>query len=269
MKETTMLDPEALDLADLANALDDRSLETAWWFDPRTGDCEPWPTYPDYGEDSEEGPDERGLIPVEPLPSGVGYGDMEDFVAQVRDPRARGLLSRAIEGRGAFRRFKDTLYEFPDLREAWFAFHDARMERRAISWLADEGLIDAGAAERAAAGRPDPDLPALGHPLDPDDVAAAVAAGLRELYGPRLEAVLLFGSWARGDGHPESDIDLLVCLTGPVDPWRELRRMDAVLWEHSFANDTVVTALAVDAKDLERQLTPLLRRVHAEGRRVA
>ena len=61
---------------------------------------------------------------------------MEDFIRRVRDPRARDLLERAIAGRGAFRRFKDTLLDFPDLRPVWFAFHDARMERRAIEWLA-------------------------------------------------------------------------------------------------------------------------------------
>jgi hypothetical protein len=40
-----------------------------------------------------------------------------DFTERVRDPRAHDLLERAIEGRGAFRRLKDTLFEFPQLRE--------------------------------------------------------------------------------------------------------------------------------------------------------
>src|SRR6266516_4203797 len=112
-----------------------------------------------------------------------------------------------IPGRGALRRFKDTLLDFPDLREAWFRFHDARVERRAIWWLVEEGLVDRAAAERAVAERAGPELPELSGPFDPHQIAREVAGDLRRLYGDRLSSVVLFGSWARGDAHPESDID--------------------------------------------------------------
>jgi uncharacterized protein (UPF0332 family) len=52
---------------------------------------------------------------------------MADFVASVPDQEIRRRLERAIEGRGAFRRFEDELLDHPDLREAWFAFADARI----------------------------------------------------------------------------------------------------------------------------------------------
>jgi len=69
-------------------------------------------------------------------------------------------LARAIQGRGAFRRFKDELYEeHPDLLPAWYAFRDARARRRAVQWLADNSLIDDEAADRFLADHPDPDLP--------------------------------------------------------------------------------------------------------------
>jgi hypothetical protein len=184
----------------------------------------------------------------------------------VRDPRARELLERAIEGRGAFRRFKDTLFEFPELRETWFRFHDARMERRALEWLADEGLVDREAAERAMPE--DPELAEISGPFDPFAIASIVAADLRELYGARLRKVLLFGSWARGDAHPESDIDLLVVLDRIDSVWDELRRMDELLWRHSFDNDTVITALPVAEMEAEKQAKPVVIRALAEGRPV-
>ena len=56
---------------------------------------------------------------------------MAEFVAGVHHRRAAELLDRAIAGRGAFRRFKDTLFEFPELREQWFRYRDARSRRRA------------------------------------------------------------------------------------------------------------------------------------------
>jgi predicted nucleotidyltransferase len=41
---------------------------------------------------------------------------------------------------------------------------------------------------------------------------AAFVAGLRERFGPRLKAVRLFGSYARGTAHEDSDVDCLVLL---------------------------------------------------------
>src|SRR5699024_2115447 len=77
-------------------------------------------------------------------------------ISEVSEERAGELLARVIEGRGAFRRFKDTLLDFPQLRERWFTFHDARMRRRAMQWLADEGVVSLDQAERAASEHPDP-----------------------------------------------------------------------------------------------------------------
>jgi predicted nucleotidyltransferase len=189
--------------------------------------------------------------------------------AHVRDPRARDLLERAIAGRGAFRRFKDTLLNFPDLRQVWFAFHDARMERRAIEWLASHGLIEGGVAERELEVREDQEHSELGVAFDPVEIATAAAEDLRALYGARLRRLFLFGSWARGDAHPESDIDLLVVLDRVDSPWEELRRMDEILWWHSYNNDAVISAVPVAERDLTDAPYPLLVRAQVEGRAVA
>jgi predicted nucleotidyltransferase len=264
----TMLDVAKLDLSDLCMALEDNSPEHSWWIDPTTGQTEMWSEYT--GDELGLGhPDDRDLVFVEPIGSRDAYGDMEDFVERVRDPRARELLSRAIEGRGAFRRFKDTLLEFPELRQAWFAFHDARMQRRALEWLAGAGLVDTGAAEEAMGERPDPELPEIAGAFDPHAIAAAVAEELRELYGERLKQVLLFGSWARGDAHPESDIDLLVVLDRIDSRWEERDRMSDILYRHSLDNETIVCEVPVSEDELEKAEIPLLMRVREEAVRIA
>ncbi len=263
-----MLDLAKIDLPSLATALEDHSDGTTWWFDPRTGEVESWSEYFS-SEEEEKYPADRGFIRIDPLPSADGYRDMEDFIARVRDPRARDLLQRAIEGRGAFRRFKDTLFEYPELRKAWFEFHDARIERRALGWLVDEGIIDPDVAEREIGERADPDLPELGGAFDPEGVARAVAENLRRLYGGRLRKVILFGSWARGDAHPESDIDLLVVLDRVESFWKEQKAMESILWAHSLRNDTVVSAIAVSEEELASARWPVLIRATVEGRVVA
>ena len=87
-----MLDPERIDLVDLAVALEDHSSEHTWWLDPVTGELSL----------GFEGPLDVGdgrLLRVQPLPTSVGYTDMEEFVAQLRDRTARRVLRAAITGR--------------------------------------------------------------------------------------------------------------------------------------------------------------------------
>jgi Uncharacterised protein family (UPF0158) len=255
----TVLLVEQVDLADLALALEDHSDEHTWWFDPATGTLEPR-FAGDLGE-----PPGGGLIRVDPLPSVVGYRDMEDFAARVREPRTRDLLERAISGRGAFRRFKDTLLDFPDLRQAWFAFHDQRGERRAVEWLAERDLVDEAGAEQAIARCAEPAVDALPGVLDAHGVAGRVRRDLRRLYRDRLRGLLMVGAWARGDAHPEAELELLVVLDEVPDRWEERRRMDRVMWRHSMRNDTVVICAPVTEADLERGDTPLLARATSEG----
>jgi hypothetical protein len=262
----TMLDPAQLNLSELCIALEDNSPEHSWWLDPRSGELE---FVAEDGETPQVHPEDRGYIYVEPIDAHEAYGDMEDFAQRAPDPRARDLLLRAIAGRGAFRRFKDTLLEFPALRDAWFRFHDVRMERRAIAWLADHQLITDETAARMIAERTDPELDSADPPADGHAVASAVARDLQELYGERLKHVILFGSWARGEAHAESDVDLLVVLDEVPSRRAELARMSDVMWRHSLQHGTVVSELPVSEAHYRDSDEPVIARARAEGITVA
>jgi hypothetical protein len=60
---------------------------------------------------------------------------MERFIPMVDDPPLRGQLSQAIDGKGAFRRFKDVLIAFTTERERWFAFRSERLRVFMEAWL--------------------------------------------------------------------------------------------------------------------------------------
>ncbi len=247
-----MLDPKSLDLDELCVALEDHSPEMTWWIHTGDGRIQP-------GDPDEE---EEGWLEIGSVGSHEGYRDMAEFVAGVRHRRAAELLDRAISGRGAFRRFKDTLLEFPELREQWFRFRDARARRRALRWLAEEGLVDEAVADEWMARYPDP-VP------DEEDVPAAVAVDLGLLYGDRLERVLLFGAWARGEGAEDSDIEIVVVLADLHSPWEELAHMDAVLWQHTERAGLAVVAVPVTAEQWATPGNPLLRRAAAEAVQLA
>lgn len=100
------------------------------------------------------------LVAVRPVPSYVWYGDMEDFIDEISDEQAARRLARAINGKGAFRRFRAELEEeYPSLLKAWYAFRDVRALRRAVEWLAEEELIDQDVLERYLADHPDVHVP--------------------------------------------------------------------------------------------------------------
>ncbi|RSN66050.1 hypothetical protein DMH01_06900 [Amycolatopsis sp. WAC 04182] len=156
-----MLDLEKFDLGDIAMALQDQTdYDYFHLVDPRTGEMGLWTR--DGGIDGRNplDLDDVDLTVIEPLPSSVWYQDMADFAAGLSDERAGERLSRALSGKGAFRRFKNELHDrYPHLVPVWNAFSDNRAKLRAVEWLADNTLIDEGSADRFAAEHPDPGLP--------------------------------------------------------------------------------------------------------------
>lgn len=256
-----MLELSAVDLGALAEALEDHSDETSWYLEP-SGAVVPW-----FDDSDDPCPDESGSFYIDPIDSGEAYRDMEDFVACVPDRRAADLLSRAIEGRGAFRRFKDTLFGFPELRQTWFEFHDVRMRRRAVEWLRDSDLVAKASADAALEALEEPSVgPGA---ADPFRLAHDVAVDLAELFGDRLVDVVLFGSFANGTATDESDLDLAVILRDAVSPWDEARRMDQVLWDRTLESGITVSTVVIDADEWAKATAPLLASAKANGRSVS
>ena len=118
MKKMKKLELQRIDLDELCHALEDHSGTSSWFIDA-TGKIHLFGDGMWDGEDvggDFEPPDDCRRI--DPIDSGESYEDLVAFSAMAREAKAGELLERAIAGRGAFRRFKDVLAEFPDLRTA-------------------------------------------------------------------------------------------------------------------------------------------------------
>jgi hypothetical protein len=72
---------------------------------------------------------------VDPVSSREQYRWMERFIPMVDDTELRGKLTQAIDGKGAFRRFKDVLMNYATDRERWFAFRSERLRTFMEAWL--------------------------------------------------------------------------------------------------------------------------------------
>lgn len=83
---------------------------------------------------------DSSYMQVDPVSSREQYRWMERFIATVDEPDLRHQLLSAIDGKGAFRRFKDVLMSFPVERERWFAFRSERLRACMEAWLQAHGI---------------------------------------------------------------------------------------------------------------------------------
>lgn len=67
------------------------------------------------------------------------YRIMERFCHSVDDDDMRDDLCDAIHGRGAFRRFKDSMQAY-GIAEAWYRYRDEALREIAIAWCEEHGL---------------------------------------------------------------------------------------------------------------------------------
>lgn len=80
------------------------------------------------------------FVPVDTVPSRIQYQWVDEFTKSVEDETLRKRIEAAINGKGAFRRFKDILLTMPDERRRWFEFRDQKMRQRIVEWVQESGV---------------------------------------------------------------------------------------------------------------------------------
>jgi uncharacterized protein len=100
--------------------------------------------------------------------------------------------------------------------------------------------------------------------LTHDPVLTRFREALDELYGDRLERVVLFGSRARGDARPDSDYDVAVFLRDMIDRGPELRRLADLSTGLLDETDKFVHAMPYPAGSYAER-TPLMLGIRTDG----
>ena len=104
-----------------------------------------------------------------------------------------------------------------------------------------------------------------------DQAAALFANGVARHYGPRLKGLFMFGSRARGDSHPFSDLDVAVVIDDANwDFWNEKMQLSDIAYDTVVATGVDVQGWPVRASDWqkpERHSNPsLIRAMQRDGK---
>jgi hypothetical protein len=153
---------------------------------------------------------------IDPVSSREQYRWMERFIPMAEGPELREKLGHAIDGKGAFRRFKDVLMTFASERERWFTFRSERLRTFMEAWLAAHAIKAVPRPVWVDVPPPPPSEAALSSPVLPDSAdtdgprshggrrtrnADSLRVQLKELaesLGPRdLDMVVSFGEFLR------------------------------------------------------------------------
>ena len=73
----------------------------------------------------------------------------------------------------------------------------------------------------------------------------------------RLKVLVLYGSFARGQADPESDVDLLVVTTHPLTRW-ERHEITDMVFDVNLQHGTNFSTLVIDAKSWETGIISVL-----------
>lgn len=90
-------------------------------------------------------------------------------------------------------------------------------------------------------------------------------AALKTRYGDRFVGLWLYGSHARGEAGPDSDVDLLLILKDLSRPSHEIDRISDLLADFNLRHGVLMSVLPVDEPTFATAEGPFWRNVRREG----
>src|SRR6266480_852835 len=139
----TLPNGKSIDRDMLETAMEDSDLANRYFLNLVSGEVVFFSDYLGLSDEDERLLEEidgsNDYVSIERIPSHVAYQWMVDFVDEMVAPvdeHAAEQLSIALNGKGAFRRFKDTLHRVDgQWLPAWYQYRDKRLKAAVDEWV--------------------------------------------------------------------------------------------------------------------------------------
>lgn len=103
-------------------------------------------------------------------------------------------------------------------------------------------------------------------------ITTSISNKAKDLFNTKLDSVILYGSYARGDFDQESDIDILVIIDCSESELKNIRFMlSECASDLSLENDVTISVLIVDLYSFNRYkaVLPFYENIEREGLKIA
>ena len=132
------------------------------------------------------------------------------------------------------------------------------------SWRFDREAIDSWLRQDSKKEGPKLEFPW-------SDCLEVFLRSIQKEFGNRFASLWIYGSWARGEASPESDVDLLVVLNSIQNFARNFETIISLAYKATFGRNhpVVFSTTLTDQKTFLHSLEPLLLNVRKEGKKAA
>lgn len=103
------------------------------------------------------------------------------------------------------------------------------------------------------------------------NIMSEIHEELMKLFGGKIERIILYGSYARGDYNLESDVDIMILLNCDQREIKEKRKnISRIASRIGLKNDIMISLLARNCDDFENEMEyqPFYQNIEREGLRI-
>ena len=88
---------------------------------------------------------------------------------------------------------------------------------------------------------------------------------IKKIYGEQLDKIVLFGSQARGDATPDSDIDILIVLKNPFNYSQESEKISIVIADLCLEYNVLISCAFTTYEQFHHHNNAFFRNIRQEG----
>lgn len=96
-------------------------------------------------------------------------------------------------------------------------------------------------------------------------ILSQTSQGLKKIYGPHLDKIILYGSQARGDAEPDSDIDILIVLNRDFNPAEENNRISLLIASLCLEYNILISCALASSRQFQEYNNSFFRNIRREG----